>query len=336
MLALPTIIAINLLNKNLFMKVLKDLLNRFYYFTNWGETMEKVKHYIQNETPLKKTPLVELPLGAIEPKGWIKEQLAIQAEGLTGKLSEHWDDVGPNSGWLGGTGESWERGPYYLDGLLPLAYLLKDEELIRKVQPWVEWTLNSQRENGQFGPLTNDDWWSRMVMLKVLMQYEEVTGDDRVIPFMTKYFEYQKKHINERPLSNWAEARGGENILCIQWLYNRTGQKWLLDLAGIIMSQTIDWTEIYTNFPFWRYQTRFDHRIHVVNVAMSIKYPALFYLLTGNEKERNASLKGINSLMTYHGQMHGMFSGDEWLAGTHPSQGVGIYVYLRKLNQNIW
>lgn len=284
--------------------------------------MEQVENLQQNI--LLKTAFSELPLGSIEPDGWLKDQLKIQANGFTGKLSDYWDDVGPNSGWLGGTGESWERGPYYLDGLLPLAYLLKDEGLINKVQPWIEWTLSSQTPDGQFGPSTNSDWWSRMVMLKVLIQYEEVTEDERVIPFMLKYFRYQKDNIEPRPLMQWAKARGNENMLCLQWLYNRTGEQWLIDLSEIIRKQTIGWTEIYTNFPFWRYQTRFDHRVHVVNVAMSLKYPALSYLQTKSEEDRTAAAKGIKSLMNYHGQVNGMFSGDEWLAGTHPSQGVEL------------
>jgi uncharacterized protein len=284
--------------------------------------VDQVEKLQQND--LLKTEFMELPLGSIEPEGWLKDQLLIQANGFTGKLGDHWDDVGPNSGWLGGTGESWERGPYYLDGLLPLAYLLKDENLINKVQPWIEWTLGSQNSEGQFGPSTNDDWWSRMVMLKVLMQYEEVTKDNRVIPFMLKYFRYQKEHIDERPLAQWAQARGSENMLCLQWLYKRTGEAWLLELSEVIRKQSIDWTEIYSDFPFWRYQTRFDHRVHVVNVAMGLKYPALSYLQTKNDKDKTASLKGIKSLMNYHGQVHGMFSGDEWLAGTHPSQGVEL------------
>ena len=62
------------------------------------------------------------------------QQLQIQADGLSGHLDETWTDVGPNSGWLGGTGESWERGPYFLDGLIPLAYLLNNNELKNKAQ----------------------------------------------------------------------------------------------------------------------------------------------------------------------------------------------------------
>ena len=131
-----------------------------------------------------KTPFLELPLGSIQPRGWLRDQLEIQAEGLTGHLSKIWGDVGPNSGWLGCSGESWERGPYYLDGLLPMAYVLKDERLIAKVQPWIEWTLASQTEHGQFGPTVNDDWWPRMIMLKVLIQYAEATGDARAIPLL--------------------------------------------------------------------------------------------------------------------------------------------------------
>lgn len=64
-----------------------------------------------------KTLHVPLPLGAVKPKGWLYNQLQIQANGLTGHLEEIWDSVGSYSAWLGGTSENWERGPYYCDGI---------------------------------------------------------------------------------------------------------------------------------------------------------------------------------------------------------------------------
>jgi hypothetical protein len=286
--------------------------------------MTSQPNYAQNRAPLLPTTFVELPLGSIEPGGWLRDQLEIQAEGLTGRLPEIWKDVGPDSGWLGGSGESWERGPYYLDGLLPLAYLLKDEKLVASAQPWIEWVIASQGDDGQFGPPANDDWWPRMIMLKALMQYAEATGDERVVPFCTNYFHFQAKQLKSRPLFYWAQARGGENLLSIQWLFNRTGEAFLLELAHEIHRQTIDWTGIFTHFPIWQPQFQYDLRVHVVNVAMALKEPALYYLLTGNPMHRDAALKGIQGLMTYHGQVHGMFSGDELLAGTHPSQGTEL------------
>lgn len=270
------------------------------------------------------TPFSELPLGSVRPEGWLRDQLEIMAEGLTGHLDEFWPDVGPDSGWLGGSGDSWERGPYYLDGLLPLAYLLEDERLKAKVRPWIEWTLSSQQPSGQFGPASNEDWWSRMIMLKVLTQHAEYTGDDRVIPFMTSYFRYQLSALPARPLESWAKARGGENVLSVYWLYERTREPFLLELARLLHAQTIDWSGHYRHFPFLYRQTAFDHRAHVVNVAMSFKEPALRYLLSKDEKHLVAAGQGIERVMMYHGQVNGMFSGDEWLAGTHPSQGTEL------------
>lgn len=70
-----------------------------------------------------------LPLGSIHPRRWLFAQLQTQAQGLSGHLDEFWPDVA-DSGWIGDHAESWERAPYWLDGLVPLAFLLKDERLI--------------------------------------------------------------------------------------------------------------------------------------------------------------------------------------------------------------
>ena len=268
---------------------------------------------------------VSLPLGAVRPNGWLRRQLQLQAEGFTGRLPEVWPDVGPNSAWLGGEGEDWERGPYYCDGLIPLAYLLDDPQLIGMAKRWVEWSLHSQRPDGFFGPTSNDDWWPRMVMLKALTQYQEATDDSRVIPFLERYFAYQLAHLEDRPLFKWGKARGAENVLAILWLYNRTGDESLLRLMDLVIAQTLDWGRYFAEFPVKsKHTTGFDHLIHVVNVAMGLKEPALRFVRSGEPIHRLAVYDGLANLDRYHGQATGMFSGDEWLSGREPFQGVEL------------
>ena len=104
-------------------------------------------NYINNRNPLRPNPYIELPLGAIKPDGWLKDQLETMANGMTGNLDELYKSVlGERNGWLGGDGDGWERGPYWIDGLLPLAYLLDDTALINKTEPWIEWSLKNQHQ----------------------------------------------------------------------------------------------------------------------------------------------------------------------------------------------
>src|SRR6266481_1214343 len=103
---------------------------------------------VPNRTPLQPNAFNLLPLTSVKPTVALLEQLKIQAKGLSGHLDEFWPDLGSNSGWLGGTGESWERGPYFLDGLVPLAYLTGDAKLIAKVKKWMDWTLEHQQPDG--------------------------------------------------------------------------------------------------------------------------------------------------------------------------------------------
>lgn len=279
-----------------------------------------------NRSPLQPTAFLALPLGSVRPRGWLLDQLKVQARGLTGHLDEIWPEVGLNCDWLGGTLNSWERPPYYLDGLVPLAYTLDDQRLIVKANKYITWTLHSSRPDGQFGP-TNNDWWPRMVMLKVLTGYYEATGDERVPELMTAYFRYQDRLLPVRPLENWGMARGADNLLSVHWLYNLTGDSFLLDLAQKIASQTLDWASLqgkYTLGEFLGNDPLMNMGTHVVNNAMGIKTPAVWYVQTDDPWHRSASRKAIENLMKYHGQPNGIWSGDEHLHGTSPTSGTEL------------
>lgn len=278
-----------------------------------------------------------LSLGAIRPLGWLKCQLEIQANGLTGHLDEFWPDLSANSGWLGGTGESWERGPYYLDGLVPLAFLLQDPRLLEKTNRWVNWTLDHPQANGQFGPAHNDDWWPRMVMLKVLTQYQEATGDPRVVPLMERYFTYQLKELPQRPLRDWGKYRWQDEALSIAWLYRRTGQPELLTLAALLRAQGHDWTAEFANFPYTHKMTAQElgfseknplpdraMQSHGVNNAMALKAAPVWSLFSNSEADRHALYTQLDALDHYHGLPNGMFSADEHFAGRNPSQGTEL------------
>lgn len=282
--------------------------------------------YPANREPLLPSAFVPLPLGSVKPRGWLLRQLRLQADGLTGHLDEFWPDVGPNSAWLGGTGEAWERGPYYCDGLIPLAFLLEDDALLAKARHWVEAMLASQRENGWFGPPQNRDSWPLMVALKALTQYHEATGDDRVLALMLRYFRHQLDCPADLPPDTWRGVRYADQVLSIYWLYNRTGEPWLLDLAARQYGAGFDWIEWFYRFP-WRAKVEpfaFRHEHHVVNVAMAIKNPAVWYQQSHSERDRQAVYAALENLDRYHGQATGLFTGDEHLAGLDPTQGTEL------------
>ena len=288
----------------------------------------------KNRAPLAKNAFYLLPLGAVRPSGWLLNQMKIQASGLGGHLDETWTDVGSNSAWLGGTGEAWERGPYFLDGLVPLAYLLDDARLKAKAQKFIDWTLANQRPDGMIGPESNDDWWPRMVMVKALAQYEEATGDARVIPSLSRYFAYQLKTLSSRPLRDWGKFRWQDNALVVLWLYNRTGDPALIELARLLHQQGYDWRAQFADFKYTEPITPESIKLnegkglgevalatHGVNNGQAIKVSPVWSMVSGDEGDRHALQQQLVALDTYHGLPNGMFSCDEHFAGRNPSQG---------------
>ncbi|HSW46410.1 MAG TPA: beta-L-arabinofuranosidase domain-containing protein [Phycisphaerae bacterium] len=285
------------------------------------------KHYPVNREPLAETAFAELPLGVVRPTGWLRDQLTIQADGLTGHLDEFWPSL-IDSAWRGGQGEGWERGVYYLDGLVPLAYVLDDPRLIAKVKGWIEDMIASARPDGWFGPGKNKDRWPLAVALKVLAQYHEATGDERALKVIQNYFRYINDNPPDWPDNEWRGVRAMENVVVASWLYRRTGDPSVLKAASSIQANSFDWIKYFVEFPYKETsKVRADGfclRSHVVNIGMAAKHAGLWYQYSKDPAHREAVYIGLDNLDKYHGQAAGRFSGDEHLAGKSPTQGTEL------------
>ena len=206
-----------------------------------------IAHYAANRAPLQTSFFAELPFGAVQPAGWLRRQLELQAEGFHGRLTEISRFLRkPNNAWLSkeGTGDhGWEEPPYWLKGFIGCAYLLEDRRMIDEAHVWIEAALASQKPDGWFGPdkgrpgqatdlKGREDLWPNMIMLFCLQTYHDRTGDPRVLDLMTRYFEYLAELPESKFLVGyWPSMRGGDQLYSILWLYNRTGGDRLLDLA---------------------------------------------------------------------------------------------------------
>ncbi len=285
-----------------------------------------------------------LPLGRVRPLGWLERQLRIQADGLSGHLDEFWPDV-RDSRWFGGDTEAWERAPYWLDGLIPLAFVLDDATLKDKATRYVDYILTHQHEDGWLGPRemvvaagrpedARYDLWAQLLAMKVLVQYHDATGDGRAVEAVEKCLRRLDRHIDTAPLFNWGQFRWFEGLIAIFWLYEKTGggavgdrpQQWLLDLAVKLHAQGFDWRSFFARWPLAAPtpKHRWNYMGHVVNNAMAIKAPALWQRLTDDAGDRAAVYDIIAKLDRYHGMVTGVFTGDECLAGRQPTHGTEL------------
>ena len=268
--------------------------------------------YVSNRTPLEPSRFIPLPIGSVQPKGWLLAVLERQHDGLCGHLGEisAWLEKDGNA-WLSKDGKGkygWEEVPYWLRGYLQLGYIFNDPKMIAESQVWINGALNSQRPNGDFGPdqkFDDDhtrDFWANMTMMFCLETYYEHTHDPRVIDLMTQYFKYHLSLPDNQLLTHyWQKMRGGDELYSIYWLYNRTGDAFLLQLANKIHRVTANW-EMSGTLPNW----------HNVNIAECFREPATHYLQTHNPAELQDTYADFKEVRKRFGQVPGgMFGSDE-------------------------
>jgi hypothetical protein len=271
--------------------------------------------YISNRAPLLASPLIRLPVGSVEPRGWLRKQLELQAEGFNGYLYE----ISPflkkeRNAWLAADGMGdygWEEPPYWLKGFSNLAYLLRDERMLNETKTWIEGALRSQKADGWFGPdgdrrgaatdlVGREDLWPNMIMLFCLQDYYDYSRDERVIELMRNYCDYLLAVPDEKFLVGyWPKMRGGDLLLSVFWLYNRTGDERLIQLAEKVHRNTARWDTGLVN-------------LHNVNIAQGIREPATYWLLSKKPENRRASEAIYDEVRRKFGPVPGgMFGGDE-------------------------
>lgn len=271
--------------------------------------------YVGNRPPLLPNPLIKLPIGAITSKGWLRNQLVLEADGMSGRLAE----ISPwckteGSAWMSRTGEGkfgWEELPYWLKGFGDLGYVLGDERITREARVWIESILASQEPGGYFGPRVGKtamkgkpDLWPNMPILNALQSFHEATGDPRVIPFMLNYFRYELNLPREDLFAeSWQKIRAGDNLESVYWAYNRTGEAWLLDLARAIHERTTRW-DLGPDVD------RFC--LHGVNFAQGFREPGEYYVFSRARADLDATERNYMEVVAKWGQVPGgMYGADE-------------------------
>ncbi len=263
----------------------------------------------------------------IKPSGWIKKQLEIQAAGLNGNLDKVWRDV-RDSKWIGGDAEGWERVPYWLDGFIPLAYLLEDEDMIARAKKYIDAIISFQKPDGWLCPCDDDkratyDTWAVLLLSKVLTVYYECSKDEKIpvglYRTLKNYYDLLQK--GEVKLFDWGKYRWYEGFIALEFLKERYNEEWILDLAKILKAQGMDYNTVIEQWKRPLNKWTFD--THIVNLVMTMKHEAVSCDLLGEEYTDDAE-RLVTILERYNGMPVGMFTGDECLSGLSPIQGAEL------------
>lgn len=275
----------------------------------------------------------------LKPQGWLKRQLEIQANGLSGNLDKVWRDV-RDSAWIGGEAEGWERVPYWLDGFIPLAYLLENEDLIARAKKYINAILSYQKPSGWICPCSDEniptyDTWAVQLISKVLVVYYDCSADERIpdalYRVMKNYYELLESETIH--LFGWGKYRWFETLIAINFLMKKYDEEWIRNLTKILKKQGADYSKMTELWKKPLYKWTFD--THIVNIAMMLKYEALCCGALDNDYEDIAE-DLVTVLSEYNGTPVGIFTGDECLAGLSPIQGTELCAVAEQMYSYEW
>ncbi len=263
----------------------------------------------------------------IKPTGWLKDVLEIQKNGLCGNLDKMWPDV-KDSSFIGGKAEGWERVPYWLDGVLPLGYLLNDEDLIKRSEKYIFAIIKNQSKTGWICPhsekdAANYDTWAIILISKVFAEYYLITENNQVLTALYKMLKnyYMLLSTGKVKIEKWAKYRTFEAFFALILLKKHYNEEWIYSLADILKNEGYDY--LGNNADYIKPLYKWQFNTHGVNLAMMLKAEALYGEFYGN-CNITATEKTYNIIMKHNGTPVGIFTADECLSGLNPTHGTEL------------
>jgi len=248
--------------------------------------------------------------GKITARGWLREQLLRNRDGMGG----HLDELEPNmiakpyisreteARWGNKIKAGWgaEISGNYWTGEIGLAFALDDEGLKKKAETWVNAVLAAQREDGYMGTYTDsddifDDYnaWGTACGMNAMLLYFEATGREDVLHAVhrcliwfcdnwagDKKTRYAGIHI-VRPMTVCYRYTNDDRLIKFCEEYYDFLEK--NDLFGKSLSAYLSDTLHYGS----------DHG---AGYAITMAHPAELYDFNGNQRYLEASVKAYEKL----------------------------------------
>ena len=293
--------------------------------------------------PLAPGRFAPLPAGAVRARGAMKERLVALRGGLLSRCASLFPRCGEGAAFFGGALEGGVPAANLLEAMLLTAAALGDDELRRDALRLVDLLIASQREDGSFGH-AQESFAARGRMLRALSAAYTMTGDKRMLTFMLRYMKYLRDTLEQAPLSSQDAMHTGDTLEAGVFLYNITGQKAILSVLSMLVSQGADYTSLFHAFPYRTPVSRsfteealraalegedengYTHHLlrtaDTANLCQGLRTSAFCGVLTGSGKHLSAPEVGLTRLRKSHGAICGGVTGDPLLGGTHPSRGV--------------
>lgn len=237
----------------------------------------KVKYYGQ---------FSELPVGSVQPRGWIQHWLERQAQGLTGhpeEMSYPYDTcmyagiIAPpqttNVWW-----SPWwpyEQSAYFVDATTRLSWLIDAPGISQRRDA----NLNFILAHSSGTNIGGSRWgWPNAVIGRALMAQFSATGDPRVEAVMHNWLLTSADKIT--PYTQ--NGRSGVNFEEAFYLYGLTGDPRLLELCDDVYSGYLHDTNSFCTVA--KIQSRKPFGEHGVTAAEELKLLPLMYSYTGNHE----------------------------------------------------
>ncbi len=204
-----------------------------------------------------------LPIGSIRPDGWLYSQLRL-ANDLQKRLGGT-DGLLTDGAWTNG-----EAFPRYVRGLILLAGVTGDRVLLEKAESYVAPIFASANEGGNFGP-EGKFISPKIEAVKAVLSYFELTGDERALNFLRKFFKSQFNTFSVTPCWYQSRARLLEEIPAIEAVFKETDSEWLHDLGEKLRDASNDWFKLAVKFRYKHPSGRYLNTLHLKKLRKKIE-----------------------------------------------------------------